>query len=106
MNWKNHIDCISVKVSRAIGIVKRLRHVISFDILVMLYNTLILPHIDYCILAWGYQSDKILLLQKKCLRVITGSIFFAHSDPLFKSIGFLKVEDIFVTTKIKYALNI
>ena len=80
---------------------KRLRHVIPFDVLVMLYNTLILPHINYCILAWGYQSDKILLLQKKCLRVITGSKFFAHSDPLFKAIGFLKVEDLFVINKIK-----
>ena len=80
---------------------KRLRHVIPFDVLVMLFNTLILPHINYCILAWGYQSDKILLFQKKCLRVITGSIFFANSDPLFKAIGFLKVEDLFVINKIK-----
>ena len=74
---------------------KRLRHVILFDVLVMLYNTLILPHINYCILAWGYQSDKIMLLQKKCLRVITGSKFFAHSDLLFKAIGLLKVERYF-----------
>ena len=85
---------------------KRLRHVIPFDVLVMFYNTLILPHINYCILAWGYQSDKSLLLQKKCLRVITGSKFFVHSDPLFKAIGFLKVEDLFVINKIKLTLNI
>ena len=66
---------------------KRLRHVMPFDVLVMLYNTLILPHINYCILAWGYQLAKILLLHKKCLRVITGSKFFALSDLLFKAIG-------------------
>ena len=47
--WENHIDCISIKISRTIGIMKRIRHVIPFDILVMLYNTLILPHINYCI---------------------------------------------------------
>ena len=101
LNRKNHIDCISIKISKTIGIMKRLRHVIPFDVLVMLFNTLILPHINYCILAWGYQSDKILLFQKKCLRVITGSIFFANSDPLFKAIGFLRVEDLFVINKIK-----
>ena len=49
--WKNHIDCISIKISKTIGIMKRLKHVIPFDVLVMLYNTLILPHINYCILA-------------------------------------------------------
>ena len=70
------------------------------NVLVILYNTLILPHINYCILAWGYQSDKILLLHKKCLRVIAGSKIFAHSDPPFKAIGPFKVEEIFVNNKI------
>ena len=64
LNWKNHIDCISIKISRTIGIMKRLRHVTPFDVLVMLYNTLILPHINYCILAWGYQSDKTCFFRK------------------------------------------
>ena len=58
------IDCISIKLPRTIGIMKRIRDVIPFDILVMLYNALILPHINYCILAWGYQSGRIMLLKK------------------------------------------
>ena len=35
------------------------------------------------------------------MQIITGSKFFAHSDPLFTAISLLKVEDIFVITKIK-----
>ena len=89
LKWENQIDCISIKNSRTIVIMKRIRHVIPFDILVMLYNTLILPHINYCILAWGYQSGRIMLLKKKCLRAITGSKLFAHTDPLFKAISIL-----------------
>ena len=80
---------------------KRIRHVIPFDILVMLYNTLILPHINYCILAWGYQSGRIRLLQKKCSRAITGSKVFAHTDQLFKAISIPKIEGIFTINKIK-----
>ena len=64
IKWKNHIDCISINISRLIAIMKRIRHVIPFDILVILYNTLILPRINYCILAWGYQSGRIMLLKK------------------------------------------
>ena len=78
---------------------------ILFDILVMLYNTLTLPHINYCILAWGYQSGGIMLLQKKRLRAITGSKLFAHTDPLFKAISILKIEDIFTINKINYILS-
>ena len=55
LNWKHHIDCISIKISRTIVIIKRLRHVVPFAVLVMLYNSLILLHINYCILAWGYR---------------------------------------------------
>ena len=33
LKWENHIDCISNKISRTIGIMKRIRHVIPFDIL-------------------------------------------------------------------------
>ena len=93
LKWENHNDCISITISRTIGIMKRIRHVIPFDIWVMLYNTLILPHIIFCILAWGYQSGRIMLLQKKCLRAITGSKLFAHTDTLFKAISILKIED-------------
>ena len=42
-----------------------------------------------------------MLLQKKCLRAITGSKLFAHTDPLFKAISILKIEDIFKINKIK-----
>ena len=41
LKWENHIGCKSIKISRTIGIMKRIRHVITFDILVMIYNTLI-----------------------------------------------------------------
>ena len=42
-----------------------------------------------------------MLLQKKCLRAITSSKLFAHTDPLFKAIIILKIEDIFTINKIK-----
>ena len=34
------------------------------NILKILYNSLILPHLQYCILSWGFKSDRIFKLQK------------------------------------------
>ena len=52
MTWKKLADIYN-KCSRVIGTLYRIRHFIPTQILVMLYNTLILPHFNYCIMAWG-----------------------------------------------------
>ena len=54
-----------------------------------------LPHIHYCITAWGFQPGRILKLQKKRVRIITLSKFNSHSDPIFKILDFIKVDDLF-----------
>ena len=59
----------------------------------MLYNTLLLPHINYCILAWGYKGPRLYKIQKKAVRIITLSGYSAHSEPLFKQLNMLKIAD-------------
>ena len=60
----------------------------------MLYNTLILPHINYCIMAWGYKGPRLLKIQgKKVVRIITLSGYSSHSEPLFKQLNMLKIAD-------------
>ena len=40
-----------------------MQNILPSKILLSLYNTLILPHINYCILSWGKENDAIPLLQ-------------------------------------------
>ena len=74
MRWDSHINNISNKISRAIGIINQMKKILPLNILLILYKTLISPHINYCLLCWGYQSDNIFRLQKKIVRIITVSI--------------------------------
>ena len=67
-----------------------------------LYNSLILPHINFNLLIWGHQSNKIFKLQKRAIRSITNSPYNAHTDPLFKILKTLKIEDIYLTSKVKF----
>ena len=67
MTWNNHTTNISNKCSRTIGVLNRIKHFIPLIARILLYNTLILPHFNYCITAWGYQCDRIIKLQKKQL---------------------------------------
>ena len=67
MTWNNHTANISNKCSRTIGVLNRIKHFIPLFVRILLYNTLILPHFNYCITDWGYQCDRIIKLQKKQL---------------------------------------
>ena len=50
LKWNSHVDYIASKISRLFMI---FRHTLPIDILVLLhvYNSLILPHMTYCLLA-------------------------------------------------------
>ena len=75
-----------------IGILNRLKFVLPLGIKVMLYNSLILPHIHYCIMAWGYKRIIILLkIQKTTVRIITLSGYSTHNEPFFKQLNMLKI---------------
>ena len=93
LNWKKHSEKICNKCTKMIGILNRLKYVLPLAIKIMLYNTLILPHINYCIMAWGYKGPRLLKIQKKAVRIITLSGYSAHSEPLFKQLNMLKIAD-------------
>ena len=70
LTWHTHIEEISKKISRATAIIYKTQNILSSKIILSLYNTLIIPHITYCILSWGKENDAILLLQKRAVRAI------------------------------------
>ena len=44
------------------------------EIVLAIYNALVLPHINYCILSWGADSNTIFILQKKEVRAILNNL--------------------------------
>ena len=61
-----------------------------------------MPHINYCIMAWGFESSRIIKLQKKNLRIITLSNYISHTEPLYKKLSLLKVDDILKLQQLKF----
>jgi hypothetical protein len=98
LTWSNHITSLLTKVSKNIGVIRRVSKVLPGDVLFTLYNTLVMPYLEYCNIAWATNGsvllDKLFILQKKVIRLITDSHWNAHSDPLFKQKHTLKLYDI------------
>ena len=53
LNWKSHIDAVSKKIARSLGIINKLRHKLNLNTLLTLYHTMVHPHLYYCTIIWG-----------------------------------------------------
>ena len=62
---------IANKCSRTIGMLNKLKHVLPLNISVMLYNSLLGPQLNCCILAWSPNSKRLTKPQEKALREIS-----------------------------------
>ena len=99
MKWKSHVNNILSNVSKSIGVMSKLRDLLQDHILLLLYNTLVLPHLNYCIVLWGCCNKTLLerlhKLQKRAVRLITKSSYFAHSKPLFVKLKVLPIFQLY-----------
>ena len=100
LNWKVHIDLIALKISKAIGMIAKLRHFVPFSILVKLYQSLISPFLMYGISSWSHASqsnlEKLLLLQKRALRLMNFSTKSEHAIPYFVNLNILPVHFLYI----------
>ena len=99
LSFSDHIHLVTNKVSKLTGLMYKLKTFFPLEVLNNLYSALIFPYFNYCILAWGSVSrgalHPLLLYQKKIVRIISGSDYYAHTDPLFKQLRILKIDDLF-----------
>ena len=98
LSWADHLSYISSKVARSAGILSKLRYDLPSVILKSLYDTLVLPHLSYCNIAWGRAAasrlNPLFRLQKRAIRYITNADFRAHTGPLFANLKTLRLNDI------------
>ena len=61
LTWSKHIEEITKKITAGISALKRLRDFASRDVLVSVYNALIImPHLDYCCEVWDSCTRKCI----------------------------------------------
>ena len=96
LDWKCHIDYVCSKISRSTGVLYKLKNILPRNILMKIYNSTILPHLNYCNVIWGntYKTklDKIYKLQKRIARLITNSSYLSPSMPLFLKLKIIPVS--------------
>ena len=97
LSWKHHIVELRKKLSRAIGILYKMKkNYCPSKILVSLCYSLFHSHMNYGLCMYGLANDeytsRIFLLQKRAIRIISNSLYNAHTDPLFSDLNILPFE--------------
>ena len=97
LSWEKHINVTSLKLRRANGALAKLRHYVSPNILTTVYYSLFHSHIFYACQVWGQNknsiTNRIFILQKSAMRIMSFESRQSHSDPLFHKYGILKFFD-------------
>ena len=99
LKFEDHIGYISNKISKAVGILNKLKTHLPFSALKTLYYSLVHPYLNYCNLVWGgtYPThlNHLLILQKRILRIIFQRPYLEHTNPLFLESKILKINDLY-----------
>ena len=97
LNWSVHANILSTKLSRAIGMLSKIRHYVSADLLRTIYFSIFNSLITYGCQIWGQITNqhicRLIRLQNKAIRVINFANFRDHSLPLYSASNILKITD-------------
>jgi hypothetical protein len=102
LSWSPHQNSVAKKISKTICILNKLKNYLPIETLKTIYNSLINSHLNYGILCWGYICNDISKLQKKAIRIICNRKYNAHTQPLFKHLHTLTVQDILIRKMYKF----
>ncbi|MCP4484704.1 MAG: reverse transcriptase family protein, partial [Flavobacteriaceae bacterium] len=111
LNLKLHLKQINLKLSKGIGILYKLRHLVPKETLKTLYSSFIQSHILYGILNWGCANktalEPIKRNLRKAIRVIDFAHHTAHSEPIFKRLKIFNFVKLYTleTAKIMFEIN-
>jgi hypothetical protein len=98
LSLSKHITHICSKLSRANFILRRVNNLLPQKCLRTLYFSLFHSHLLYCtnIVSCASQSNlnRVSLLQRKAIRIITKSSYNDHTGPLFLSLRILPFDKI------------
>ncbi len=84
ISWKSQICHIQSKMARSIAAMGKSRHTLDHKTLHILYCSLVLPCLNYCVEVWGntYNSSLYILhiLQKKAIRIVHNVGYGEHTN--------------------------
>ena len=91
--WDKHMLSIRQKVTRNLGVLRRVKPLLKTENLIVIYRSIIEPYFTYCCIVWDSIGEtQIVNLQKLQNRAarITGASYLQRSSDVFCALGAIR----------------
>ena len=96
LKFNTHISKLASKISKNIGIINKSKNYLSFKHKSMLFNALVLPHLNYCSNIWSSTNQKytniLERLQRKAAKTILNKPKKTPTMEIYKQIHWLPTQ--------------
>ena len=97
LTFSYHMNSISTKLSRAIGLLSKIRHCVKKDTLRSIYVGIFSSILTYASQIWGQIKSRhfirLVILQNKAIKIINFVNFRDPVTPLYKAMKIIKLSD-------------
>ena len=106
LSFNYHCKKVNSKISSALFMISRAKHLLSENSLKRLYYAIIHPHLLYCLPIYSFTSKKnistLFKKQKQAIRVINKAKYNSHTEPLFHKCDILPLNDLIIQQKLVF----
>ena len=97
LKWKDQVSHVCQKCLASLSTLRRIFPALPTSTRMMLFNALVLPHLDFCSSVW-HQCGEVLAMrieriQKYAMRLITSSPLRTSSDGLRSKLSWMSMRD-------------
>ncbi|CAB3999253.1 Hypothetical predicted protein [Paramuricea clavata] len=97
LTWNTHISHVIKKYNNKLELVKRAKPYLTPKLLLLLYNSIAKPTLEYCCSVWGNCSTdalgRVTSAQKRAARILLNADYTIPSITLFKEINLIPIHD-------------
>jgi len=104
LSWKTHIDKILPKLSSACFAMRAVKPFMSPQMLEAIYYSHFHSVISYRVIFWGHiaPSTRVFTLQKRIIRIMTGSRCKDSCRKLFTSLKILPLPNLYIFSLLRF----
>ena len=106
MTWREHIQFVTKKLSKAIGVLYRLRPYVNSDILRNVYYAIIYSHLNYGISSWGSalptDLEPLQVKQNHSIRIVYDLDRRHNRNNMYFTNKLLKINEIYHSVLLQF----
>jgi hypothetical protein len=106
LTFEDHISSVCTKISKSLFCLNRIKNFVTNAALKSLYYAMVHSHVAYCVNIYGCATatalNKLVLKQKEAIRIVCHAGYRDHTNPLFKKLGILPLNEFIKYSALKF----